>query len=249
MSAEKIENTRLNPLEAASKQNAESVAKKSAKKPAETASEQSGEPDSTASTNKQATTRIDLLRHGQVATPSLFSAPDDEPLGMTGWKQLTVATQNGHWDLIISSTTRRCYDFARLLSQRQDCPFIPDDRLCELDFGAWVGLTQQEIFARDPELLQQYYYQPRRFVAPEGESMDYFTRRVYAAWDDILAEHAGKRILVLTHTGVIRVLISKALDVLYQKSLRFEVGYAHFTRLQIYPDGEVNLLAHGLPAA
>ena len=192
-------------------------------------------------------TTLDLLRHGQVATPSLFSAPLDEPLGMTGWKQLTLATQQGQWDVVCSSTTRRCHDFARLLAQRLDCTFQPDERLCELDFGDWVGLTQQEIYARDPELLQHYYFQPRRFIAPGGEAMDNFMQRVNAVWDELLLEHAGKRILVLTHTGVIRVMLARALDVLYQKSLRFDIAYARFSRLQIYPDGECNLLGHGLP--
>lgn len=191
-------------------------------------------------------TFIDLLKHGQVATPSLFSAPPDEPLGMDGWKQLTLATQNGAWDVIYSSTTRRCHDFARLLAQRLNCEFIPDERLCELHFGSWVGLTQEEIFARDPELLQQYYFQPRRFIAPNGESMDYFMWRVAEAWADLLEAQQGKRVLILTHTGVIRAIIAKALDLLYQKSLRFAVHSACFTRLQIYPDGEVSLLGHGL---
>ncbi|WP_298607826.1 histidine phosphatase family protein [uncultured Thiothrix sp.] len=191
-------------------------------------------------------TFIDLLKHGQVATPSLFSAPPDEPLGMDGWKQLTLATQQGAWDVIYTSTTRRCHDFARLLAQRLNCEFVPDERFCELNFGSWVGLTQEEIFARDPELLQQYYFQPRRFIAPNGESMDYFMWRVAEAWADLLEAQQGKRVLILTHTGVIRAIIAKALDLLYQKSLRFAVHSASFTRLQIYPDGEVSLLGHGL---
>jgi len=191
-------------------------------------------------------TFVDLLKHGQVATPSLFSAPPDEPLGMDGWKQLTLATQHGSWDVIYCSTTRRCHDFARLLAQRLDCEFIPDDRLCELNFGSWVGLTHDEVYARDPELLQQYYFQPRRFIAPAGESMDYFMWRVAEVWAEVLERHPGKRILILTHTGVIRAIIAKALDLLYQKSLRFAVTSACFTRLQIYPDGEVTLLAHGV---
>ena len=193
-------------------------------------------------------TFIDLLKHGRVATPSLFAAPADEPLGMEGWKQLTLATQQGSWDVIYSSTTRRCHDFARLLAQRLDCEFIPDARLCELNFGAWIGLTQEEIYARDPELLHQYYFQPRRFIAPEGESMDFFMWRVAEFWAEVLEAQQGKRVLILTHTGVIRALIAKALDLLYQKSLRFAVDSACFTRLQIYPDGELMLLAHGVKA-
>lgn len=189
---------------------------------------------------------IDLLRHGKVATPSLFSAPIDEPLGTAGWKQLTVATQNCHWDAVIAPSTRRCHDFARLLSQRLDCPFDVDDRYCELDFGDWIGLSQEEILARDPELLQQYYFQPRRFYAPGGESMSDFSLRVNAAWDDLLLKYTGQHILILTHSAVIRALIAKALGLIYQKALHFDIGYARFSRLKVYPDGEVVLAGHGL---
>ncbi len=189
---------------------------------------------------------VDLLRHGQVATPSMFSAPSGEPLGMAGWKQLTLATQNTHWDVIIAPPTRRCHDFARLLAQRLSCEFRVDERFCEMNFGDWVGLSQQEIIARDPELLQQYYFQPRRFHAPRGESMELFMMRVHQGWEELLTSCAEQRVLILTHTGVIRVILGKALDLLYQKTLRFEVDYARFSRLSFYPDGEIVLSGHGL---
>ena len=189
---------------------------------------------------------IDLLRHGQVATPSLFSAPVDEPLGMVGWKQMTMATQNTHWDAIISPPTRRCHDFARLLSQRIDCEFVVDKRYCELDFGDWIGLSQQEILQRDPELLQQYYFQPRRFRAPGGESMDEFSWRLQAAWEALCEQYAGKHVLLIVPAGVVRMILSRALDLLYQKTLRFEVDYARFSRFSVYPDGEMVLSGHGL---
>lgn len=39
----------------------------------------------------------------------------------------------------------------------------------------------------------------------------------------------------------------KVLDILYQRSLRFEVGYAQITRVRTYPDDEMSLMGHGLP--
>ncbi len=45
-----------------------------------------------------------------------------------------------------------------------------------------------------------------------------------------------------------RVILGKALDLLYQKTLRFEVDYARFSRLSFYPDGEIVLSGHGLAA-
>ncbi len=95
-------------------------------------------------------TTVDLLRHGQVATPNLFCAPSHEPLGNSGWKQLTLATQPGQWDVVISSPSRRCHDFARLLAQRLACPFVVDPRFGEMDFGDWIGKTQSRHLGTTP---------------------------------------------------------------------------------------------------
>ena len=192
-------------------------------------------------------TTIDLLRHGEVDSQSMFSAPEEASLSMTGWKQLTVATQTIAWDAVISSPLRRCHDFARLLAQRLDSPFVMDERLAELDFGAWIGKSEAQIQADDAELLHQFFHQPRRFIAPEGESMENFTQRVTAAWDELQQAYSGQHVLVITHTAVIRLILSRSLDILYQKSQHFDVDFASFTRLRLYPDGEVSLLGHGLP--
>ncbi|MBU0654003.1 MAG: histidine phosphatase family protein [Gammaproteobacteria bacterium] len=194
-------------------------------------------------------TTVDLLRHGQVATPNLFCAPANEPLGINGWKQLTRATQPGQWDAVITSPSRRCHDFARMLSQRLDCPFEVDARFGELDFGTWIGKTQEAIWEEAPELMQQLWLQPRRFIAPQGEAMDNFINRIQVAWDELQTCYAGKHVLLLTHAGVIRVVLARVLDILYQKSLKFEVGYAQITRVRTYPDGATSLLGHGLPHA
>jgi hypothetical protein len=45
------------------------------------------------------------------------------------------------------------------------------------------------------------------------------------------------------------VVLAKVLDILYQKSLHFEIGYAQLTRIRIYPDGIASLVGHGLPQA
>lgn len=194
-------------------------------------------------------TTVDLLRHGQVVTPNLFCAPSNEPLGNHGWKQLTLATQAGQWDIVISSPSRRCHDFARLLAQRLGCPFGVDPRFGEMDFGDWIGKSQTDIWEQYPELMQQLWYQPRRFIAPNGEAMEDFIDRVQQAWDELQRSYAGQNILLLTHAGVIRVVLAKVLDILYQRSLRFEVGYAQLTRVRTYPDGETSLVGHGLPHA
>lgn len=194
-------------------------------------------------------TTIDLIRHGQVATPDLFCAPPSEPLSMDGWKNLSKATQTGRWDAVITSPSRRCHDFARLLAKRLACDFYVEPNIAEMDFGTWVGKTRDAIWEQEPQQLQRLWQQPRRFIAPEGEAMDHFITRVQTIWLDLISQHAGKHIMLLTHAGVIRVILAHILDVLYQKSLRFDIGYAQVTRIRVYPDGGYSLVAHNLPSA
>lgn len=192
------------------------------------------------------TTHVDLLRHGQVATQGLFCATAQEPLSTEGWNQLKQATQNGQWDVVITSPFRRCHDFAKTIKQRLGCEFVVEPRFQEMDFGDWMGQKQSWIWEHDAEHLSKLWQQPRSFVAPNGESMENFSLRVHDAWSDLQTVYAGERVLVVTHAGVMRVLLGKTLDILYAKTLRFNIPHASFTRISAYEDGECSLEAHGV---
>ncbi len=200
-------------------------------------------------TPNETPTVVDFMRHGTVVTPDLFCAPSHEPLSMQGWKQINLATQNATWDTIISSPSRRCHDVAKLLAQRLNVEFEVNPLLSEMDFGEWVGKTQRQIWEESPDLLQRLWQQPLRFHAPRGESMTDFIERVHYAWLDIQQRYAGKHVLVMTHAGVIRVVLARTLEMPYQRSLRFAVEHAQTTRIKIYPDGVPCILAHGLEQA
>ncbi|WP_020558168.1 histidine phosphatase family protein [Thiofilum flexile] len=196
--------------------------------------------------SEQGSTLFDFLRHGQVATVGLFSAAHEEPLGSIGWKQLDRVTQEQRWDAIVTSPSRRCYDFARYLAQRLDCELTLAEGLDELNFGAWVGLTPDQVWERDPDLLQHWYQQPLRFSAPQGESMDRFVQRVRVDWEALRATYQGGRVLVLTHATVIRVILADVLQIPYAKTLKIYLDYATLTRVLVHADGEMQFLAHGV---
>ena len=64
-------------------------------------------------------TQIDLLRHGELETSGLFCAESDEPLSKKGLQNLWDATQDGEWDIIISSSHERCQSFAKVLAKQK----------------------------------------------------------------------------------------------------------------------------------
>lgn len=196
---------------------------------------------------EQGFTTIDLLRHGHVVHPEYFCAPEDEPLSFTGWREMAMATQDTHWDQIVTSTNARCRCFASSFSRKNDQPLEINKEWREMEFGNWVGVDKQEIWDNEAPLLHQLWFNPKSFTAPEGESMQGFIERIQEAWDDVLETHAGKKVLLVTHAGAIRVILATALGISYQETLQFEIAHAHFTRLRVYADGGVSLLGLGLP--
>ena len=83
-----------------------------------------------------------------------------------------------------------------------------DDRLQEISYGDWEGLTLPEIKARDPELLASRDQDKWDFRPPGGESYRGVAKRV-AAWyatvsrDTVIAAHGGIARALLANFGIL----------------------------------------------
>lgn len=191
-------------------------------------------------------TQIDVLRHGQVLTPNLFCAPSTEPLSQVGWQQLTTATRDYRPDQILSSPSARCAEFAQKFSAKAAIPLQIEARIQEMNFGNWISKTSQAIWATDQVGLQQLWSDPLSFTAPQGESMQTFIERVTEAWADLTQLYAGQRVLLITHGGVIRVLLAHSLGIGYAQTLRFELAYGQAVRFRVYADATSSVYGLGL---
>ena len=137
------------------------------------------------------------------------------------------------WDRIIASPLIRCADFARALSQRLDLPLSLDPRLVELDFGAWEGRSAADLMVSDAEALGRFWADPVTHAPPGGESLPAFQDRVLAAWQDLTAQALTnrERLLVISHGGVIRVILCTLLDHPLERLLELDVSHASLTRV------------------
>jgi len=78
-----------------------------------------------------------------------------------------------------------------------------EERLAEISFGEWEGLTFAEIPARDKALLDEREKDKWEFLPPRGESYAQLTRRV-EAWYALLKADT----VVAAHGGTARALIA-----------------------------------------
>jgi alpha-ribazole phosphatase len=168
---------------------------------------------------------IELLRHGDTAQRS-YRGQLDDPLSELGWSQLRAAVQGREWDGIVSSSLQRCAAFARELSQVRGLPLRIDARLVEYHFGAWQGVPIERIAEEQGDALARFWADPVNHPPPGAETFAAFRDRLCAALDDVALESNGRRTLVITHGGAIRLLRCRAEQRSYGDMAGIEVPHA-----------------------
>lgn len=183
-------------------------------------------------------TVVDLIRHGEpVGGSGRYRGKIDDPLSDRGWRQMREAVADHcPWQAIVSSPLSRCAAFATELAQRHQLPVTFDNRLMEIGFGEWEGLTKEQITAQDPAALQRFYDDPVAHRPTGAETLADFQQRISAVWETLLADHAGQQLLLVGHAGVIRMVVRQLLDMPLERMFRIHVPNAGITRIRI--DGQ-----------
>jgi len=175
-----------------------------------------------------------LTRHGMTAR----SVPEqhlgqkmDVPLSSAGLRQahaLARRLNDVAFDRIITSPLVRARETAEIVAIGR--PVVGDPRLAEMDYGEWEGYTYPEVRAIHPGFRAKWESDPATLRCPGGESGNDVARRIGAFLRDVLdpgsrlgrqpevgttagGEEDGRRILVVAHSSVDRILCCVALGI------------------------------------
>lgn len=137
-----------------------------------------------------------LTRHGQAAAGDVMLGGQlDLRLTAAGRKEaeaLAGRLSGVRIDRIVASPMLRALETAQTIARGR--PVEVDERLRELDYGRWEGLTAAEIDAHDPELRARWEHDPAATHSPGGESGDDGAARALSFLVDLLAaEEAASR--------------------------------------------------------
>jgi alpha-ribazole phosphatase len=138
---------------------------------------------------------------------------------------------------IYSSPRRRCQQAARILAAGRTCSIETMDALREMDFGAFEGRGFDEIAALYPEIYRQWMEHPTEVRFPDGEDFSEMRARVLAAVEDIRSRHLGERVALVTHGGVVRIILAEALGMAPANIFRLGQRYGGINRIRYF--GEV----------
>ncbi|MFZ2150274.1 MAG: histidine phosphatase family protein [Minisyncoccia bacterium] len=151
--------------------------------------------------------KIYFLRHGktQLNKEKRTSGHLDVPLLSEGREEArkVFKLEQEKFDIIYSSDLIRCQETSEIINEKLKLQIIYDIRLRERDFGTLAGKLIDELGSElmEREKNQQYDYRPFG-----GESVEDVRVRVLTCIRSIIGNNKNKRVLVVTHGGVIRLL-------------------------------------------
>jgi probable phosphoglycerate mutase len=139
---------------------------------------------------------------------------------------------------IFASPLERTMQTAQAIARRAKIAVTADERLIEIDFGRWTGLSFEQIRA-DPE-WRAWNMERESARAPGGERMiDAQTRAV----DFITSVPAAQTpVVAVSHGDVIRGLVCWALGLSLKEIHRLEISPGSLTTFTLYDDGAVKLV-------
>ncbi|NMY84787.1 alpha-ribazole phosphatase family protein [Pseudomonas sp. WS 5411] len=184
------------------------------------------------------TLHLDLLRHGETELGGGLRGSLDDALTAKGWAQMREAVlARGPWDRLVSSPLQRCARFAEELGARLNLPVSLEQDLQELHFGAWEGQSAVQLMEADAEALGLFWADPYSFTPPDGEPVEAFSQRVRDAVLRLHQLYAGQRVLLISHGGVMRLLLAQARGLPREQLLNVEVGHGGLFSLRVEADG------------
>jgi probable phosphoglycerate mutase len=194
-------------------------------------------------------TRLVLLRHGSTAftLEKRFSGGGTDPgLAEHGRREAeraaTAIAKRWQVDTVITSPLRRAVETAAIAAQGLGRPVDTHDGFRECEFGAWDGHTFAEVERHWPAELEAWLGSTE-VAPPGGESFDAVGERVAAARDQVVKQHAGQTVLVVTHVTPIKMLVQFALGAPPAALFRMELDPASVTLIDWYPDTMASMRA------
>lgn len=192
---------------------------------------------------KEPATTVIFIRHGTTDFPEdmVYKGDNGPVLNEEGRNQ---ANRLGEWirgeeiAMLLVSPSRRTVETASPIAKALDLEYKIMDDLRERSFGIWEGLTFAEIESLYPEGLSKWKKDPISYTPDGGESIIDLRKRVDSVVQFIIQEYKGKRVMVVTHMGPIRVAVAQAL----------QIPLTNYRHVQIHP-ASATRIDYGITAA
>jgi len=161
--------------------------------------------------------KLYIVRHGETNYNKKYLLQGEVDLELNEYgRQLARLTADGlrtvHFERAYCSPLIRARETAQIILGERKVPLYPDDRIREISFGEYEGLCYrgEGYNVPDPE-FNDFFDAPEKYKTPPGgESLRAVIERTGEFWESLIhdPENEGKTILIVSHGGAIRGLLS-----------------------------------------
>ena len=160
--------------------------------------------------------RILLARHGETIfnVEGRWQGQSDSPLterGLAQARELARALADEPIAAVYSSDLGRAVDTAAEVAKRHHLAVTTDERLREIDTGAWTGKGRAEITAEFPGGLEAWATQPTSMRLPHGETLFEAQTRALAFFAQRMPAHAAQSVVVISHGAIGQTVLVNAM--------------------------------------
>jgi probable phosphoglycerate mutase len=164
----------------------------------------------------QKSTRIYLVRHGatQLSAEDRFAGAVDVELSEEGKFQAARLAERLADDSIAAvycSPLTRTIQTATILAIPHKLPLIHEEGLREINHGHWEGMRRADVEEEFAEEYAAWEEDPFTFAPQGGENGVNVIARALPVLRQIVVEHRGHNVVVVSHKATIRLLISSLL--------------------------------------
>jgi broad specificity phosphatase PhoE len=183
-----------------------------------------------------------LIRHAAKERGDFFNSylrHQDEPISAQG--QIDAQKLCAYFDgktiaaIYVSEYQRTRQTIEPVARQLQLIPVV-DARLNEIDNGRLDGMTDEQIQQTYPDVWQAFLSRSTDFRFPGGETGAEAQQRIVEFLDEKRRQHAGENIVVISHEGLIRLLMCTILDLPVYKRWNFHYDFCGITEITYQPE-------------
>ena len=179
-----------------------------------------------------------LIRHGETegAEKRRYKGSIDVPLSKNGIRQMDLLSAYipNPLTAVYSSDLQRAIKSAEVIAKPHSLTPIIVPSLRERNFGIWEGMSFDEIREKYPLEFDAWAGNPLRFSPMGGESTVEVKERVIDALDKILNTHEKEQIAIVSHGGVIRIMLCHFLGIPLENIFRIEQDYGALNIIEFW---------------
>lgn len=154
-----------------------------------------------------------IVRHGETEfnVEKRMQGRLDSPLtqrGIDNAISLSKQLKDVKFEKIYASPSPRAYKTAELIKGERDTQIQIDNELREMNLAGWEGKSKEELEQLYPEENDIFWNKPQLFKPVDGESFQQVQDRVVEAINKLISENDEGNILIITHSVVIKTIIT-----------------------------------------